>query len=113
LFIDPPYLHRVAVRGNCVVCVAGPLIVEYLKELANRADLGATWDSWSTQYHVLAVIVGLLAAYLALRSVVPAILRLLRPALLLVIVLLGVWALFPGETCSIELLSRLPLLCRR
>jgi hypothetical protein len=89
------------------------LIVEYLKELANRSDLGTIWDSWSTQYRVLAVIVALLAAYFALRSVVPAVLRMLRPGLFIVIVLLGVWALFPTETCSIELLSRLPLLCRR
>jgi multisubunit Na+/H+ antiporter MnhE subunit len=86
--------------------------VEYLKELANRANLGAAWDSWSTQYRVLAVIVALLAAYFALRSVVPAVLRMLRPGLFLVIVLLGVWALFPTEVCSIEFLSRLPLLCR-
>jgi multisubunit Na+/H+ antiporter MnhE subunit len=87
--------------------------VEYLKELANRADLGSLWASWSTQYRVLAVIVGLLAAYLVLRSIVPAVLRMLRPALLIVIVLLGVWALFPAETCSIDVLARLPLLCRR
>lgn len=86
--------------------------MEYLKELADRADLVGLWNSWSTEYRVLAVIVGLLAAYLALRSVVPAILKLLRPALFLLVVLIGVWALFPGETCSIELLSRLPLLCR-
>jgi hypothetical protein len=87
--------------------------VEYLKELASRADLGATWNAWSTQYRVLAVIVALLVAYFALRSVVPAVLRMLRPGLFIVIVLLGVWALFPTETCSIELLSRLPFLCRR
>ena len=87
--------------------------MEYLKELASRADLGTTWDSWSTQYRVLAVIVALLAAYFALRSVVPAVLRMLRPGLFIVIVLLGVWALFPTETCSIDLLSRLPFLCRR
>lgn len=85
--------------------------MEYLKELASRADLGTTWDSWSTQYRVLAVIVGLIVAYVALRSVVPAVLRLVRPAFFLVIVLLGVRALFPAETCSIELLSRLPFLC--
>jgi hypothetical protein len=89
------------------------LIVEYLKELANRADLGAIWDSWGTQYRVIAVIVGLLVAYLALRSVVPTVLRLLKPALLILIVLLGLWAVFPTETCSIEVLARLPLLCRR
>ena len=86
--------------------------MEYLRELAGRADLSATWGSWSTQYRVLAVIVALLAAYLALRSIVPAVLRMLRPGLFLVIVLLGVWALFPAEICSIEALSRLPLLCR-
>jgi hypothetical protein len=89
------------------------LIVEYLKELANRADLAGSWDSWSTQYRVVAVIVGLLVAYLALRSVVPTVLRLLKPALLIVIVLLGLWAVFPAETCSIEFMSRLPLVCRR
>lgn len=87
--------------------------MEYLKEMAGRADLAGIWDSWSTQYRVLAVIVALLAAYFALRSVVPAVLRMLRPGLFVVIVLLGVWALFPTETCSIEFLSRLPLLCRR
>ena len=87
--------------------------MEYLKELANRADLGATWASWSTQYRVIAVIVGLLVAYLALRSVVPTVLRLLKPALLILIVLLGLSAVFPTETCSIEVLSRLPLICRR
>lgn len=87
--------------------------MEYLKGLVSRADLGTTWDSWGTQYRAPAVIVALLAAYLALRSIVPVVLRLLRPGLLLVIVLLGVWALFPGETCSIEVLARLPLLCRR
>ncbi len=87
--------------------------MEYLKELASRADLGATWSSWSTQYRVIAVIVGLLVAYLALRSVVPTVLRLLKPALLILIVLLGLWAVFPAETCSIEVLARLPLLCRR
>ena len=86
--------------------------MEYLKELANRADLPGIWNTWSTQYRVLAVIVALLAAYFALRSVVPAVLRMLRPGLFIVIVLLGVWALFPSETCSIEFLSRLPLLCR-
>jgi multisubunit Na+/H+ antiporter MnhE subunit len=87
--------------------------VEYLKELASRADLATTWESWNTQYRVLAVILGLLAAYLALRLVVPTVLRLLRPGLFIVIVLIGVWALFPAEICSIELLSRLPLLCHQ
>ena len=87
--------------------------MEYLKQLADRADLGTIWHSWSTQYRVLAVIVGLLVAYVALRSVVPAVLRMLRPGLFLVIVVLGVWALFPTEICSIEFISRLPLLCRR
>jgi hypothetical protein len=89
------------------------LIVEYLKELASRADLAGTWDAWSTQYRVIAAIVGLLVAYLVLRSVVPTVLRLLKPALLILIVLLGLWAVFPTETCSIEFLSRLPLVCRR
>jgi len=88
------------------------LIVEYFKELANRANLG-NWNSWNTQYRVLAVVVGLLVAYWALRVMVPAVLRILRPFLFLAIVLAAVWALFPTETCSIEFLSKLPLLCAR
>jgi hypothetical protein len=86
--------------------------VEYLKELANRANLG-NWDSWSPQYRVLAVVVGLLVAYWVLRVMVPAVLRKLWPLLFLAIVLAAVWALYPAETCSIEFLSRLPLLCAR
>ena len=78
-------------------CVVGALIVEYLKELTNRADLAGTWDSWSTQYRVIAVIVGLLVAYLALRSIVPTVMRLLKPALLILIVLLGLWRSFPSR----------------
>ena len=86
--------------------------MEYVKELAARAHLGS-WDSWSTQYRVLAVVVGLLVAYWALRVMVPAVLRIVRPFLFLAIVLVAVWALFPAETCSIEFLSKLPLLCAR
>ena len=86
--------------------------MEYLKELANRADFSA-WHSWGIQYRVLAVVVGLLVAWLVLRSVLPAVLRLLRPALFIVVVLIAVWALFPAETCSIEILARLPKLCAR
>jgi len=86
--------------------------VESVKELAARAHLGS-WDSWSTQYRVFAVVVGLVVAYWALRAMVPAVLRILRPVLFLAIVLAAVWALFPAETCSIELLSRLPVLCAR
>jgi hypothetical protein len=84
--------------------------VDYFKELIARANLG-TWDSWSTQYRLLAVVVGLLAAYWALRVMLPAVLRVLRPFLFLAIVLAAVWVLYPTETCSIELLSRLPVLC--
>jgi hypothetical protein len=86
--------------------------VEYFKELTVRANLG-NWDSWSMQYRLLAVVVGLLAAYWGLRVMLPAVLRILRPFLFLAIVLAAVWALFPAETCSIEFLSRLPILCAR
>ena len=86
--------------------------MEYFKELATRANLG-NWDSWSMQYRLLAVVVGLLAAYWGLRVMLPAVLRILRPFLFLAIVLAAVWALFPAETCSIEFLSRLPILCAR
>ena len=84
--------------------------MDYLKELIARANLG-TWDSWSTQYRLLAVVVGLLVAYWALRVMLPAVLRVLRPFLFLAIVLAAVWVLYPAETCSIELLARLPVLC--
>jgi hypothetical protein len=86
--------------------------VEYLRELAHRAGLGG-WDSWSTQYRVLAVVVGLLLAYWAIRALLPAVLRLLWPALFLAVVLVAVWALFPAEICSISFLSKLPVLCAR
>ena len=86
--------------------------MEYLKELAKRADLGA-WQTWSIQYRVLAVVVGLLVAWLVLRSILPAMLRLLRPALFIVVILIAVWAIFPREVCSIEALARLPMLCAR
>ena len=86
--------------------------MEYFKELTVRANLG-NWDSWSMQYRLLAVVVGLLAAYWGLRVMLPAVLRILRPFLFLAIVLAAVWALFPAETCSIEFLSRLPILCAR
>lgn len=65
------------------------------------------------QYRVLAVIVALLVAYVALRAIVPSVLRLLRPVLFLALVLLAVWVLYPSETCSIEFLSKLPILCVR
>jgi hypothetical protein len=86
--------------------------VEYLKELLNRAGLGS-WETWSTQYRVLAVVVGLLVAYWGLRVVVPTVLRILRPALFLVIVLAAVWVLFPNEVCSIEIFSKVPLICAK
>ena len=37
----------------------------------------------------------------------------LLAASFVLIVLLGLWAVFPTETCSIEVLARLPLICRR
>ena len=77
-----------------------------------RANLG-NWDSWSMQYRLLAVVVGLLAAYWGLRVMLPAVLRILRPFLFLALVLAAVWSLFPAETCSIEFLSRLPVICAR
>jgi hypothetical protein len=86
--------------------------VEYLKELANRADL-ANWDSWSMQYRVLAVVVGLFVAYMAVRALLPTVLRLLRPVIFVALALFAVWVLFPAETCSIEFLAKLPILCAR
>ena len=86
--------------------------MEYFKELVARANLG-TWDSWSMQYRVLAVIVALLLAYVVLRAILPVALRLLRPVLFLALVLIAVWVLYPSETCSIEFLSKLLILCAR
>jgi hypothetical protein len=86
--------------------------VEYLKLLAARADIGS-WESWGTQYRLLAVALGLLAAYVSLRVMVPAVLRILRPLLFLAFALTALWALFPTEVCSIELLSKMPIHCMR
>ena len=86
--------------------------MDFLKDLIQRANLG-NWDSWSTQYRILAVVVGLHVALSVLRIMVPAMLRLLRPALFLVVVLVAVWALYPAETCSIDFIAKLPGLCKR
>ena len=86
--------------------------MEQINELLTRANLG-TWDSWSMQYRVLAVVIGLLAAYWALQVLLPVVLRVLRPFIFLAIILAAVWALFPTETCSIEILSKIPKLCAR
>ena len=65
------------------------------------------------QYRVLAVVIGLLVAYWALQVLLPVVLRVLRPFIFLAIILAAVWALFPTETCSIEILSKIPMLCAR
>jgi hypothetical protein len=87
--------------------------MDYLKELAARANLSATWEAWTPEYRVLAIAVALALAYWALRVAVPAVVRILRPLLLAAFVLGAVWALFPEATCSIELISKLPVLCSR
>lgn len=86
--------------------------MEYVNELLTRANLG-TWDSWSMQYRVLAVVIGLLIAYWALQILLPVVLRVLRPVIFLAIILVAVWALFPAEVCSFEMLSKIPMLCAR
>ncbi|MGQ3300145.1 hypothetical protein [Reyranella sp.] len=86
--------------------------MEYLNELLARANLGP-WDSWTMQYRVLAVVVGLLLAYWVLQLLLPVVFRVLRPFIFLAVILAAVWALFPTETCSIEILSKIPKLCAR
>jgi hypothetical protein len=86
--------------------------VEQINELLTRANLG-TWDTWSMQYRVLAVVIGLLLAYWALQVLLPVVLRVLRPFIFLAIILAAVWALFPTEVCSIEMLSKIPRICAR
>ena len=87
--------------------------MDYLKELAGRANLIATWEAWSPTYRVLAIAVGLAGAYWALRFVLPAVLRMLWPVLLVAFVLAAIWAVFPEATCSVELISKLPVICAR
>lgn len=86
--------------------------MEEINELLTRANLG-TWDTWSMQYRVLAVVIGLLLAYWALQLLLPVVLRVLRPFIFLAIILAAVWALFPTEVCSIEMLSKIPKICAR
>ena len=86
--------------------------MEYLNELLARANLGP-WDSWSMQYRVLAVVVGLLVGYWVLQLLLPVVFRVLRPFIFLAVILAAVWALFPTEVCSIEVLSKNPKLCVR
>ena len=87
--------------------------MDYLRELAARANLSASWEAWSPEYRVLAVAVALAVAYWVLRFLVPAVLRIMKPVLFAVFVLGAVWALFHEATCSIELIARLPFLCSR
>ena len=87
--------------------------MDYLKELAGRANLIATWEAWSPAYRILAVAVGLAFAYWALRVLIPAVLGVLRPVLLVAFALAAVWALVPEATCSIEFISKLPAICAR
>ena len=87
--------------------------MDYLKELAARTNLSASWQSWTPEYRVLAIAVALVLAYWALRSALPAFLRVLKPALFLVFVFGAVWALFPEATCSLEPIAKLPVICSR
>jgi hypothetical protein len=87
--------------------------MEYLKELAGRANLSASWDAWTPEYRVLAIAVALALAYWVLRVVVPAVLRILRPVFIVAFLLGAVWVLFPEATCSIGLISKLPVVCSR
>ena len=65
------------------------------------------------QYRVLAVVVGLLVGYGVLQLLLPGVFRVLRPFIFLAVILAAVWALFPTEVCSIEVLSKIPKLCAR
>lgn len=87
--------------------------MDYLRELAGRANLSASWEAWSPTYRVLAIAVGLVVAYWALRFALPAVLRIFRPVLFVAFALAAVWVLFPEATCSIELISKLPVVCAR
>ncbi len=86
--------------------------MEYLQKLLARADLGS-WESWPVHYRILAVIAAGLLAYWGLRVVVPAFLRLARPVLLLLLVIVAVWVVFPDEMCSMQWASKLPVFCAR
>ncbi len=87
--------------------------MDYLRELAGRANLSASWEAWSPTYRVLAIAIALALAYWALRFALPAVLRMLWPVLLVAFALAAVWVLFPEATCSIELISKLPVVCAR
>lgn len=87
--------------------------MDYLKELAGRANLGVTWEAWSAEYRVLAIAVALGLAYWLLRVAVPVVVRVLRPVLIAVFVFAALWVLFPEATCSIEVISKLPVVCAR
>jgi hypothetical protein len=87
--------------------------MDYLKELAGRANLSASWDTWTPEYRVLAIAVALALVYWALRVVLPAVLRILRPVFFIAFILGAVWVFFPEATCSIGFMSKLPVVCVR
>lgn len=86
--------------------------MDFLQKLVARADLSG-WNSWSVAYRVLSVVAAALLVYWLLRIAVPAFLRLARPVLLLLLILVAIWAAFPAEMCSMEWASKLPVLCAR
>ena len=87
--------------------------MDYLKELAGRANLGASWDAWTPEYRILAIAVSLAVVYWALRVAVPAVLRILRPVFIVAFLLAAIWVFFPEATCSIGPISKLPVICAR
>lgn len=84
----------------------------FLQKLMERAGVSG-WESWPVPYRVLVGAVAVLLAYWALRAAVPAFLRLVRPALLLLLGVIVVWLVFPDEMCSMPWVAKLPLLCSR
>jgi len=57
--------------------------------------------------------VALALVYWALRVVLPAVLRILRPVFFIAFILGTVWIFFPEATCSIGFISKLPVVCVR
>ena len=102
-----------ATDGRFALWNEGADSMEYLKELAGRANLSASWDAWTPEYRVLAIAAALAFVYWALRVAVPAVLRIMRPVFFVAFILAAVWALFPEATCSISVISKLPVVCVR
>jgi hypothetical protein len=84
-------------------------LTEVLSTLGGRIG----WDTWGLPYRLGVALGAVLLAYWAVRAVIPATFRLLRPLVFLAAVAVAVAALFPGQSCQVDWIARVAPFCGR